>query len=451
MGKIPKVVNPGLYEKLKEFTIEFTGFLQSHYSLEDYKNSITGLRYVKGEKLPPYEFVKEDRLTSLMYNHFQEIKSVHSYEILVEFLRTKEKRIFWNEVFDFLQFYYSLTKEFKFDQGIFDLVYHKLEAYNFTKNRSSLFLSPLQNFEAESDEILLEGGIKIRRISYIEVYRIIQYSTLTTVGHPQNTKFTLERTHNYKESLDTWDETFDSRKDVLNIEHDFEMVATALRLFKKGDLGTPLKYFECPLDWGVSGGSGINYSSFAPFFAIGEQYKLTKDEIPKFQKFWESFRSKKISRKVRVALNRFNYLYERKNPVDNIIDCMIAMEALFGNKDRISMMVSLKTAFLLGKNENQVEEIFTYIRKAYDLRSDIVHGRKIRVPIKLKDKEYKDLREFSLKIQELLRLSLREYLDGDVNEEKRRCFDLLEMLEFTDGKDIIKRVLEFTKFKKSSI
>ncbi len=372
-----------------------------------------------------------------MYEKFKEIQLLPSYKILFKFLKEKERRIFWNEVFNFLQFYYSVTKEFKFDQEIFDLVYQKLEKFMFTRNRSSMFLSPLQNFESDIDEFSLDGDIKIRSISPLEIHRIMRYTTPMTLGHPQNTKFTLEKIHRYKEPTDGWEDAFDSRKDILSINHDFEMVAIALRLFKKGDLGTPLRHIEVPLDWGVSGGSGIHQSMFAPFFAIGEKYKLTKDEIPLFQEYWKGFRTKEISNRVQVALNRFKYLYERKNPEDNIIDCAIALEALFGSESRISMMVSLKAAFLLKEDKNQVKEIFTFIRKTYDIRSDIVHGRKVEIPIKVKDKEYQNLREFVLYIQELLRLSIRKYLDDEITEEKKRRFELIEMLELKEGNEII--------------
>lgn len=84
---------------------------------------------------------------------------------------------------------------------------------------------------------------------------------------------------------------------------------------------------------------------------------------------------------IRLPLDRLSTYYKRSWGADLVIDLMIILESLFTHgHENISYQVRLKTAaFLKGTEEisrlqRTPEDIFEFTKKAYDARSDIVHG-----------------------------------------------------------------------------
>ena len=84
---------------------------------------------------------------------------------------------------------------------------------------------------------------------------------------------------------------------------------------------------------------------------------------------------------ISLALERLSTYYERSWSPDLVIDLMIILESLFTHgHENISYQVRLKTAaFLKGTEEmsrlqRTPEDVYRFIKKAYDARSDIVHG-----------------------------------------------------------------------------
>lgn len=79
---------------------------------------------------------------------------------------------------------------------------------------------------------------------------------------------------------------------------------------------------------------------------------------------------------LRVAIDYLLNSKTTERNEDRLINCMIAIEALFGGRNELKYRISHRVASLLGKNDGSREEIFTTMKKLYDKRSDIVHGRK---------------------------------------------------------------------------
>ena len=70
-----------------------------------------------------------------------------------------------------------------------------------------------------------------------------------------------------------------------------------------------------------------------------------------------------------------------------------------------------RVSLLLNKDEEKRKEIFLDMKKAYSLRSAIVHGQKTK-PIKICElkKEY-NISDFVQKVEEYLRSSIRLFLE----------------------------------------
>jgi hypothetical protein len=64
---------------------------------------------------------------------------------------------------------------------------------------------------------------------------------------------------------------------------------------------------------------------------------------------------------------------------EKIIDFMIAFEALFlrGNTSNKGLVIGTACSLLLGKTDEEREEIYDFFVKAYALRNKIVHGSQI--------------------------------------------------------------------------
>ena len=77
-------------------------------------------------------------------------------------------------------------------------------------------------------------------------------------------------------------------------------------------------------------------------------------------------------------------------PDDKLIDYLIGFEALLLPNDKLelSFKLALRTAVLIGKNIKQKKEIFLIMKKAYGVRSSIVHGEEIKVPIVINGKNF---------------------------------------------------------------
>ncbi|MFV2041486.1 MAG: hypothetical protein ACC644_05785, partial [Candidatus Hydrothermarchaeales archaeon] len=113
--------------------------------------------------------------------------------------------------------------------------------------------------------------------------------------------------------------------------------------------------------------------------------------------------------------------------------------------ERTGLMIAIKTAFLFGESKEEILNIYTFMKKVYGIRSVIVHGRSKKFPLKIGDEKYNNLQEIVTRTQEILRLTIIQLIDGDVSERTKESFDIIELLEFNSGKEIIDRIFELNK------
>lgn len=139
---------------------------------------------------------------------------------------------------------------------------------------------------------------------------------------------------------------------------------------------------------------------------MSPKYKLHKSDILQIKKLVQNLtrlQGKKEPHNLGIALRRFNSSYHggfEDRIADRIIDHMIAFEFLYlGDDKELGYKLRLRTAFLLGK---QRAKIFKDMSKAYNLRSDIVHGNK--------QVEMFELEEIIPKTEKYLRQSIRIFL-----------------------------------------
>jgi hypothetical protein len=189
-------------------------------------------------------------------------------------------------------------------------------------------------------------------------------------------------------------------------------IVLALRLFK-GDYVSADPFLSLLLN-GERRLVGMSWDGGPKPGALGRKYSLTFDEIPELKKIVEKLLSIDFAkrRSLNLACKRFQRAYEEIDPEDQLIDLLIAFEALFlrGEKAGVSsgLIVATCCSALLGGSDEEREEISSLLSKAYSIRNSIVHGSEYQKPIVYK--EY-DLIKFVSRINEYLSEAIIRYLD----------------------------------------
>lgn len=379
------------------------------------------------------EYYRKPDFSSFISKHNNEIKQLSEWTSASEHLSKDEiirKHIsqqirfpFGGEILDESSILHkvlwmSVDEEnpFQFDQEIFELAYSRMEDYFYSKTVTRKSVCLLLGFDAEAEEIDLGDGLKIRKISNDEILELWQRSTwfrgLAEIS--SEFRFTPLR-YALEWSLEVPKLVGDEKYEYRFADEEFEKVVSALRLFKKGWVDYPFIVERITLNLS----SGLLLSmKHSKRGIMGSQtvhrarelsYRLSRKESEDFKQYY-----KKAKRKIDcsdIPLRRFNETYQRQSDEDKIIDYMISFESLFLARESPSEMgykLAHRVSLLLGENEARKKEIFLEMKKAYTVRSDIVHGRKIR-SITIREKKL-SLSEFVQQIEEHLRLSIRVLL-----------------------------------------
>jgi len=206
-----------------------------------------------------------------------------------------------------------------------------------------------------------------------------------------------------QDATSTWNETNEFLEDVL----------ISLRLFKEGDVATPgfATFFE---SWPLKGST--MFGPLRDFPAPGSlrafRYSLSETEIAQFKTFFWSYRKARTVRPNELAFRRFAYASDRARPEDQIIDAMIAAEALFlpGKSDELTYRLALRMANFLHPEIEERLSTFRFMKNAYQVRSKIAHGSRAKpADLKALDRSRcENLREFALELQRVLRIALQK-------------------------------------------
>lgn len=328
------------------------------------------------------------------------------------FERIPLKTVLFSPLSPFLVTYFNKVGSLVFDEETFDDTYSKFEGYHYTKMEKYNLTSPLENFSCEIDDLDLGKGLKIRRISNMEKSEYLGeipfgMELLTPLDGSDifSVNYVLEATY------------ISGKGDPINTSscrERFEDIVTALRLFKSGSVDFNVLRMA-PISWqplsGISYGSKGRYRS--PF---GQKYTLVKSEMKQFKRIWKRYKRFRTERaKLRsnkyldIALRRFNLGIEEPDFENKMIDYLISLEALYlPERGELTYRLSNRVAALLGTRKKEAEGIRKIVAKAYDLRSGIVHGEKVR-PIKIERKTIQP-NDFASKVEEYLRKSIRLFI-----------------------------------------
>jgi len=306
-------------------------------------------------------------------------------------------------------------RPFHFNPDIFNSAYSKIESIFYSEIVTRRSICLLLGFDSEVEEIDLGDGLKIRKTSKDEIVELWRESNsfralveffpeISLRGTP--VKYVLELSIEAPKIADN------EKYEVEPADTTFEKVVSALRLFKGGWLDYPFirERVTSTFPSGSHYTMGMKGRGIPSEIPLGISYRLSKKETEEFKEFY-----KRIDQKIdcsKIPLKRFNETYKRVNLEDKLIDYMIAFEALFLRGTKITPTghtIGIASSLIIGKNDDEREEIKDFLIKAYSIRNDIVHGSEYETEPIVRGKRY-TFNDFVSKTEDYLRESIKKLL-----------------------------------------
>lgn len=271
--------------------------------------------------------------------------------------------------------------------------------------KSPKFFCPLFNFEiVEKEEANEQPHIRIveekkplSRLKFLANTTVcgirkkdLQTKMVTNMLFNQHVAQAFYKSYEDLPVIEFYDE---SEKELITL---VEHIIFALRLFKEGDV-------FCKIIWAENHCHQIILTPHyeIPSTAFFEIYKLKIDEIDQIREIFNKITQTDFDKRryLKIACDRLNRSYGKSMYDEKIVDFTIAFEALFlkENSTCSGQIIGTGCSSLLGKTDIERKEIYRFLRTAYRLRNDIVHGSTI---------DYSRIAETSLKLKNLLRKSI---------------------------------------------
>lgn len=181
-------------------------------------------------------------------------------------------------------------------------------------------------------------------------------------------------------------EAADTADLVTSVDQEFENLELLFRLFQPGNISVRRHgLVRNP----QTGGKWLSFTADSPKPTVVPSYETPKyhihdDNIGSMTEFFDKYVAviPEMGTPVRLALARFNSSYDRRELVDRLIDLVIALEALFTDREpgSVTFKVALRCAWWLQPPGDKRVEVFNFIKKAYSTRSAVVHGQSSNGP-----------------------------------------------------------------------
>ncbi len=212
---------------------------------------------------------------------------------------------------------------------------------------------------------------------------------------------------------------YDTPTTYAHAENDILCFVATLRIVKP-ILAYPnyfLHYIPHTMEW------RFNKHNIDSAFSIEEHEnndlrEFPVNRLPEVIPLWENMPDIQTNKgRVWIALWLNEFAYQERQTEFRILYFVMALESLFGiSNSELRFRLSLTTARFISNDFGERDEIFTNIKKAYDIRSGIVHGLR-------KELELSDLRFAEINLREYLRRALLKIMQDR---------SLIQIFESTD-------------------
>ncbi len=182
-----------------------------------------------------------------------------------------------------------------------------------------------------------------------------------------------------------------------------------MRLFKKGNICMPLKYYysiDNNIPRRLTAGKTDLYIS-------PDRYTLEDSEMPSLQRFIQKMTLPFKEPFLQLSFENFELSYETPRANLSFLSLMVSLETLFNpGGSELTYRISRNVAVLLGNNMDHSDLIFKDVQKLYGKRSGLVHKGKSNI-------KEEDL----LRLRNYVRESIKKIDDMHKNKD-----DLLKLL-----------------------
>lgn len=152
-----------------------------------------------------------------------------------------------------------------------------------------------------------------------------------------------------------------------------EQFKASVALAKGLNYGFSISFYETGFPLISVGNYSFNSDSY------GSLVTITMSDSEEIDK-WMNKLNRASEKKLDISISRLiSSIFDRRNEKDAIIDAIISWEGLFSEAFETKLKVAGSISCLLSDNESRVE-FYKKVSKLYDLRSAIVHGRKLKLP-----------------------------------------------------------------------
>ena len=94
-------------------------------------------------------------------------------------------------------------------------------------------------------------------------------------------------------------------------------------------------------------------------------------------------------------------------------------------EDELALRLALRVANLVSSNPVEKRKIFEFIKKAYRLRSKIVHGSVFQTDVRLSEDESLPIGQFVERLQDYLRKAILRILRTGGREQRKQFIERL--------------------------
>ncbi|HZH29207.1 MAG TPA: hypothetical protein VEY11_00315 [Pyrinomonadaceae bacterium] len=264
--------------------------------------------------------------------------------------------------------------QYAFDPNRFDQEYRFFEESFYSNHLLCVAVAPLQGLVMKNSVVTLSDNLEIRRLEQdeMEPYRTprsswnegwcavrAKYKVPKIIGAKNEQPY-----EEIQKERAVEDEANDRIEDVVNALRLYGKIGT----FHSGIIHLAPKWFF------IGSHSVANRVLGEGFFS----YEFgSENDTRAFPLFWNKLENKKVKKELGTAIRRFSYSCVRHQNEDKIVDLMIAAESLFlrGTKEgEKRFRLAFRAGRFLSTDPDKQKEIYDRMRKAYDLRSLLVHG-----------------------------------------------------------------------------
>tara|TARA_Y100000590_G_C15742527_1_gene1020790 strand:- start:1848 stop:3188 length:1341 start_codon:yes stop_codon:yes gene_type:complete len=366
------------------------------------------------------KFKKVEKKESKDFDYFiretirKDIEKLSSYSLITKYLVTPEIKKYNKKLLSdesqietdfkknlplrFIISYLNKNKNFEFNQKNFNFI--KDDFFKFIDfPLEDEYVVPLYNFDSDLKQEKVFGDLSIRKITNYE-YKVL--SNMDDFSNIPIVNKELTEVISVKISTEDLFSGFESA------EGKFQSLLDAFLLFSDGNpqFGTIYRNINNP--W-IPSSKDLEKQIIKQktlFFKKKDYKKI----LVIFNHLQNIDFSLKENHFLLIAIGRFRSALTRTDSIDQFLDLMISLEALYAPNDKgeITTKLSNRLVTLVAKNEKDRKDLWLFMKKMYNLRSGVVHGDGIRnTEINGKKYEIDDIRD---KIISLVRESLRRYL-----------------------------------------